>query len=141
MLGIIQSWRKKNSSQKNLLSFLSEMEKNLETYYVMDQRQFIVHGFQMDKSNSVKDLEIIRNNKDIQLYLESLNNFNNAYQEYKSYEKWYTSDENNKNNENARKLHSLKDSLQTRIKNYEAIIVQAGQSLERELLKLGFITN
>ncbi len=141
MLGIIQSWRKKNSSKKNLLSFLSEMEKNLETYYVMDQRQFIVHGFQMDKSNSVKDLEIIRNNKDIQLYLESLNNFNNAYQEYKSYEKWYTSDEKNKNNDNARKLHSLKDSLQTRIKNYEAIIVQAGQSLERELLKLGFITN
>ena len=34
--------------KKSLLPLLDEMEKNLEKYYVMDQRQFIESGFGME---------------------------------------------------------------------------------------------
>lgn len=139
MKNIIESWNQKHSMKKNLLKFLEEMEKNLETYYVMDQRQFIVHGFVMDRWQLIKDVDFIKNNKEILLYCDALNEFNKAYEEYKNFEKWYVSDLNNKSNDNARKLHGLKDGLQIRIKNFESIIIYAGQALEKELLKLGYI--
>ena len=141
MFKIIQSWQNKKNIRKNLLGFLSEIEKNLEIYYVMDQRQFITSCYLMDKWQQVKDFDILKVHPEIKLYVDCLVDFNKAYEEYKVYEQWYSSDMKNKNNENAKKLHALKDSLQVKIKTFEGIIIAAGQALERELLNLGFIDN
>ena len=141
MLEFLKSWQGKHSFKNNLLEFLDEIEKNLEIYYVMDQRQFVTNCFLLDKWQKVKDLEVLKTHQDIKKYAEALMDFNKAYEDYKSYEQWYSSDMKNKNSENAKQLHTLKDSLQIKIKSFEAIIITAGQSLERELLNLGFIDN
>jgi hypothetical protein len=141
MLDIFNSWRPKTTLKKNLLAFLDEMEKNLETYYVMDQRQFITVGFTMIVWEQVKNLNFIKNQESIQIYAKALLDFNNAYAEQKSYEQWYTSDLKNKSPENAKKLHALKNGLNDRVRALEVIIIPAGQALEKELLNLGFITS
>jgi hypothetical protein len=141
MLDIINSWRIKYALRKKLLALLAEMEKNLEIYYVMDQRQFITGGFEMRVWDKVKDLEIIKKQKLIQVYAQALLDFNSAFNENKSFEKWYTADIKNKTPENAKKLHALKHDLDQRVKTLEAIIIPAGQALEKELLSLGFLTN
>ena len=43
--------------------------------------------------------------------------------------------------ENAKKLHTLKNGLDQRVKTLEPIIIKAGQILEKELLNLGFVSN
>ena len=141
MLGIIQSWRSKNNLRKQLLAFLAEIEKNLETFYVMDQRQFITVGFLMTFWEALKDLDLIKHHKAISAYAASLLDFNKTWQEYKTFEQWYSSDTQNKTPDNAKKLHGLKNSLDQKIKPLEAVIITAGQSLEKELLSLGFISD
>ena len=41
MFSIFKKNSKDEQLRKNLFDFLAEMEKNLEFFYVMDQRQFI----------------------------------------------------------------------------------------------------
>jgi hypothetical protein len=137
----INSWQSKKALRTKLLNFLAEMEKNLEIYYVMDQRQFITTGFLMDNWARVKEVDFIKRQEYISAYAESLVTFNTAFEEQKAFEKWYSSDINHKTQENAKKLHALKHDLTERIKVLEPIIILAGQALEKELLNLGFITN
>ena len=141
MLDIIQSWNAKNKLKKQLLDFLAEMEKNLEIYYVTDQRQFITGGFTMKTWEQVEGLEMIKKHEAIGQYATALLNFNKSYLEHKEYEQWYTSDSKNKNNENAKKLHALKHDLDLQLKPLEVVIITAGQVLEQELLNLGFISH
>ena len=141
MLKAIKEWQYNKNLRKVLLGFLTEMDRNLETYYVMDQRQFITHGYLMDSWVLVKDMDLIKKHEEIKVYAQALLDFNASYEEYKKFEQWYTSDINHKNADNAKKLHQLKDSLQVKIKNFEVIIMRAGQTFEKELLSLGFIEN
>jgi hypothetical protein len=140
MLDIIQSWRLKKNLKKQLLALLDEMEKNLETYFVIDQRQFITGGFAMTVWEKTKDLDVVKKHADIKRYGTVLTEFNAAFAENKAYEQWYTSNIEHKTPENAKKLHALKNALDARVKTLEAIIIPAGQALEKELLNLGFIT-
>jgi len=125
--------------KKDLLVFLAEMEKNLEFYYVMDQRQFITHGFLTDFWPKVRDFESIKKYQSILTYGKAIEDFNNAYKTYKDFETWYTSDVNNKTPENSKKLHALKHGLDHKVQEMESIIILAGQDLEREMLNLGLL--
>jgi len=125
--------------KKNLFDFLSEMEKNMEYFYVMDQRQFITHGFLTEMWPRVKDIDILKKHQTIIRYAQAIQDFNQALKTHKDYEGWYTSDTNNKTPDNARKLHALKAELDQQLKVMEAIIIPAGQDLEREMLKLGLL--
>ena len=58
----------------------------------------------------------------------------------KTYEKWDGSDLQHRNAENAKKLHAFKNILDQKVKQLEAIIIIAGQALEKELLNLGYIS-
>jgi len=124
---------------KDLFDFLAEMEKNLEIFFVMDQRQFITGGFLTDAWLQVKDLEILKRHETIVLYARDIETFNRSLKAYKDYEIWYTSDVNNKTPEGSRKLHALKHELDTKLKSLEAVIILAGQDLEREMLQLGLL--
>ncbi len=134
---------KKNSEvrplRRNLFDFLVEMEKNLEFYYVMDQRQFVTHGFLTNVWPLVKDMDIIKRHETMAVYAKAMEDFNNSFKAYKDYENWYAGDINNKTPENARKLHALKSELDQRVKGLEAVIIPAGQDLEREMLRLGLL--
>jgi len=125
--------------RRDLFDFLAEMEKNLEFFYVMDQRQFITHGFLNDAWPRVKNLELIKQHETIAMYASAMEHFNSALKEYKDFEVWYTADVNRKSPDNARKLHTLKQNLDQKLKTLEAVIIPAGQDLEREMLKLGLL--
>jgi len=137
----IQAWQAKRQLRTQLLAFLDEMEKNLETYYVMDQRQFIIHGYEMKQWEKCKELDIVKKHEAIQVYGATLTAFNQAHQAHKEYEQWFSSNIDHKTNDNAKKLHDMKNGVVARIKTLEAVIIPAGQALEKELLDLGFITN
>jgi hypothetical protein len=139
MFSIFKKNSKDEQLRKNLFDFLAEMEKNLEFFYVMDQRQFITHGFLTDIWPRVKDIDIIRQHQSIVLYAQATLDFNQALKTYKEYEAWYTGDVNNKTPEGSRKLHALKHELDQKLKGFEALIIPAGQDLEREMLKLGLL--
>jgi len=125
--------------KNNLFDFLAEMERNLELFYVMDQRQFITSGFLMDVWPRVKDMDIIKRHGTIAVYATSMEDFNHSLKTHKEYETWYASDINNRTPDNARKLHALKNELDQKIKSLEAVIILAGQDMEREMLKLGLL--
>jgi len=125
--------------KKNLFDFLAEMEKNMESFYVLDQRQFITHGFLMDVWPVVKDIDIIKRHDSIILYAKAMEDFNLSFNAHKEYEAWYSADLKNKTPESAKKLHALKDELDGKIMGLEAVIILAGQDLEREMLQLGLL--
>ena len=125
--------------RKDLFDFLAEMEKNMELFYVMDQRQFITAGFLTDMWPRVKDLELIKRHESIALYTHATEDFNLSLKTYKDYEAWYTGNIDHKTPENAKKLHAQKHELDLKLKGYESVIIPAGQDLEREMLKLGLL--
>ncbi|MDE2223410.1 MAG: hypothetical protein KGK03_10130 [Candidatus Omnitrophica bacterium] len=139
MFSLIKKYTAERQLRKNLYDFLAEMEKNLEFFYVMDQRQFITHGYLLDAWPKVKDLELIKRHEPIVKYAHAMEDFNNSFKAYKEYEVWYTGDVNNKKSENAHKLHGMKAELDQKLKSLEALIITAGQELEREMLQLGLL--
>lgn len=130
---------KEDGIRKDLFDFLAEMEKNLEIFYVMDQRQFITNGFLTNVWPRVKEMDMLKKHESIVLYAKGTEDFNRALKTHKDYETWYVSDVKNKTPENARKLHALKNELDQQFRNMEALIIPAGQDLEREMLHLGLL--
>jgi hypothetical protein len=139
MFSIFKNNSKEGQLRKTLFDFLAEMEKNMELFYVMDQRQFITGSFLTDVWPLVKDMDIIKRHGTIAGYAKGMEDFNHSLKTYKEYEVWYTGDVKNKTPENARKLHALKHELDLKLKSLEAVIILAGQDLEREMLKLGLL--
>jgi len=135
-------FKKKSTDEQlksDLFDFLAEMEKNLEFFYVMDQRQFITHGFLTDTWPRVKETDIIKRHESIAIYARATEDFNHSLKAFRDYEAWYTGDANNKTPEGGRKLHTLKHELDLKLKGMESIIIPAGQDLEREMLQLGLL--
>jgi hypothetical protein len=139
MISFLKKLGSGRGTKKDLLDFLQEMEKNLEIFYVTDQRQFITHGFLTDVWPRVKDQEPVRRHVEIAAYIRALQDFNGLYKDHKEFEQWYVSDLKNKTPDNARKLHGMKQQLDERLKTLEATIILAGQALEKELLQLGML--
>ncbi len=132
-------FKKKFNAERSLFDLLNEMEKNLENFYVMDQRQFITQGYLTDAWDKVKDLGLIKRHETIVKYAAVMEDFNNSLKAYKEFETWYTQDINRKTPETARKLHDMKNALDAKLKGMEALIIYAGQDLEREMLQLGLL--
>ena len=139
MFSIFKKKSTEESLRKHLFDFLAEMEKNMELFYVMDQRQFITSGFLTGMWPLVKNIEIIKRHSSLTKYANAMQDFNHSLKAHKDYEIWYTGDLKNKSPENAKKLHALKNDLDMKLKDMEAIIILAGQDLEREMVQLGLL--
>ena len=139
MFALFKQLAQKHQQKKNLTVFLAEMEKNLETFYVMDQRQFITQGFLLKSWEAVKNEPLVTKHESILVCIRAFEDFNRLFKGLKEFESWYTSDMQRKTPENARKLHSMKHELDKKLKAMEAIIIPAGQALEREMLQLGLL--
>ena len=127
--------------KKGLFAFWTEIEKNLELFYVMDQRQFITQGFLLCAWESVKGEDAVKKHEPILVYARAMERFNRLHKEHKEYEQWYAVDLKNKTPDNARKLHGLKQELDKQLKGMEALIIPAGQALETEMVTLGWLKN
>src|SRR5690349_3489380 len=121
--------------RKQLLNLLAEMEKNLEIFYVADQRQFITRPFLTQAWEQISQEALVRQHEAILVYAAAIADFNRLLKEHREYEQWYASDLKNKTPENGRKLHILKQAVDQKLKSLEAVIVPAGQALERQLLQ------
>jgi hypothetical protein len=139
MISLVKKIVHQQQLKKNLLSVLAEMERNLELFYVMDQRQFITQGFLQLTWAAVKDEPIIKKHESINVYFHAIEEFNQLYKKHKEYEQWYIADIARKTPENARQLHSLKHDLDKKLKNMESVIIPAGQALEKEMVDLGLL--
>jgi hypothetical protein len=139
MIDTIKKIMQRQQLKKDLLAFLAETEKNLELFYVIDQRQFTTQGFALQSWEAVKNEEVIKKHEAIAVYIRELAEFNRLFKEHKEYEQWYVSDITNKTPENARKLHGMKHDLDQKLKGLEAVIILAGQALELEMVQLGFL--
>ncbi len=139
MLSAIKKFREQWQLRRSLRAFWFEMEKNLELFYVIDQRQFIINGFTLDAWVNAKDLDVVKRHESIRHYVVALEEINRMFKDYKDYEAWYTSDIKNKNPDNARKLHGLKHDLDKKVKTLEPVIITAGQDLEKEMVGLGLL--
>ena len=125
--------------RESLFAFWAEMEKNMELFYVMDQRQFVTGGFLLDVWPRVCDMDIIKRHEPIRIYAQAIEDFNSSFKVFKEYETWYLGDIKNKSPENARKLNGLKEGLDQKVVGMEGVIITAGQELEREMLQLGLL--
>ena len=141
MIPLLQEFWQKRQLKKYLLDFLAEMDKNLEMFYVMDQRQFILSGFLTQAMRPVADMAIIKKHGPVSSYMHAIEQFNRLFKEFKEYETWYASDMKNKTQDNAKKLHGMKQDLDKQLKGMEAVIIPAGQALEKEMLALGILKN
>lgn len=139
MIPLIKKIQEEQQLRKDLFAFLEETEKNLETFYVMDQRQFITQGFAVRAWPAVKDAPCIKKHEAITVCIKAFEEFNALFKEHKDYEQWYISNTENKTPDNARKLHGLKHDLDKKLKAMESIIIPAGQALEKEMLDLGLL--
>src|SRR5277367_3595046 len=115
MFSIFNNNTKDGQLKKDLFDFWAEMEKNMEFFYVMDQRQFITSGFLTDIWPLVKDMDIIKRHESITNYAKAAQDFNDALKAHKEYEAWYIGDIKNKTPENGRKLHALKHELDAKL--------------------------
>ena len=139
MTGFVRKITDARRLKRNLLAFLAEMEKNLEIFYVMDQRQFVTGEFLTVAWDQVKDETFIKKHAAILVYIQAIEDINRMLKEHKEFEQWYASDMGNKTPDNARALHGMKNDLDKKLKTMEAVIIPAGQTLEREMLHLGLI--
>ena len=113
MFTIFKNNSKDEQLRKSLFDFKAEMEKNLESFYVMDQRQFITHGFLTAPWPQVKDIDIIKKHRSPLPCMPGPWKIltPHSLKAHKEYEAWYTGDVNNKTPENAAKLHALKHEI------------------------------
>jgi len=139
MFSIFNKNPEEQQLKKDIFAFWAQMDKNMELFYVADQRQFITSGFLSDIWPRVRDLDMIKRHEAIGIYAKAVEDFNHSFKAYKEYEAWYSGDMKNRNPENARKLHTLKEGLDKKLLDMEAVIISAGQALEREMLSLGLL--
>ena len=78
MFSFFKNNSKEEQLNRNLIDYLAEMEKNLEMFYVMDQRQFITGGFLTDVWPRVKELDIIKRHETLAIYARAMEEFNQA---------------------------------------------------------------
>lgn len=139
MITKLKTWMKDRSQRQQIMDFLDEMDKNLELFYVMDQRQFITSMFSLKYWPRVKDVPLIAKHESVRHYASALQKFNQDYEEHKKFESWYSGDMNHKTPDNAKKLHAQKQDLEAQLRKLEAVIIPAGQDIEREMVALGYL--
>ena len=111
MMKFFRRFQKKRELKKNWLAFFLEVNKNLESYYVMFQLDRL-RFFNLDVWERVKNNRDLPLTSDVLRYAEILNDYNQTLKAFKDYEQWYSSDLKNKIPDNGRILHAKKDAAQ-----------------------------
>jgi hypothetical protein len=138
MFDLLKQLTPQGRAGKSLMQFYDELKKNLEIFYVMDQRQFIDMEFRSVQWQKIK-AEAVKSYPKVAAYGAAVEDFNAFYRQFKEFEKWYAADMANKTKENAQKLHTQRSELESKLKTMYPVICQAGAELEYKLIDLGLI--
>jgi predicted MPP superfamily phosphohydrolase len=139
MFDLIKGLTREGRSNKALMKFYEELKKNLEIFYVMDQRQFIDMEFRAVEWNRIKAMDMSKSYPKVLAYGAAVEDFNAFYRQFKEFEKWYAADMANKTKDNAQKLHTQRSELEAKLKTMYPVICAAGEELEYKLIDLGLI--
>ena len=131
MFSIFKKNTNSGQSRKDLFDFLAELVKNLEFFYVMDQRQFIESNFEMKAWHKAQQVQDFSFDERLKHYAYIMEEFNKSYAAFKEFERWYASDLKNKTPENAKVLHTQKQELEKRIKNSTVWLFRRDRCLRR----------
>ena len=135
IIKFFQGLRKQQELKKHWLEFYAEVDKNLESYYVMFQLDRL-RFFNLEVWERIKNNADVRMTSDVLRYTEILNEYNKTLKNFKDYEEWYSSDLKNKIPENGRILHAKKDAAQKKFQGLENIIKRAQQNVRQQLMDL-----
>ncbi len=111
------------------MDFYAEVAKNLESYYVMDQREYF-RPFRMEAWRTAGTIPALERSDAVREYVESLKAYNEDLAGMEEFERWYSSDVNNRTRENARILHDKKTAIAQRFPSFEGIIKKAKKAVE-----------
>ncbi len=135
MLKFLQDLKKKREQKRLLLDFLAEIEKNLESYYVMDQIGRL-RFFSLESWEKVKGYEDLTFGQEIRNYVQALSEYNRLLKDFKDYEQWYAADIERKNQENGKLLHAKKEASGQKFKGLDQVIKPALISLREKLIAM-----
>ena len=135
IMKFFQGLRKQQELKKHWLEFYVEVDKNLESYYVMFQLDRL-RFFNLEVWERIKNNADVRMTSDVLRYTEILNEYNKTLKSFKDYEEWYSSDLKNKIPENGRILYAKKDEAQEKFQRLENIIKRAQQNVRQQLMDL-----
>lgn len=110
--------------------FLAEAEKNLESYYVMDQigrlRFFTLESWEKIKASGESF------GPQVQAYVEAVGEYNRLLKDFKDFEEWYAADVEHKTQDNGRTLHAKKEAAGQKFKGLDRMIKPAVENLKKQ---------
>ncbi len=133
MFKFLTELRTKNKIQRRLLALYVEVDKNLESCYVMQQRG-VLEKFCLDRWQDMKGDGDVRLDEKILLCHRMLEEYNQDMSDFKEFEQWYAADLSNKTPENARALHAKKELISQKFKGLLAVVKPAQEVLKAELI-------
>lgn len=117
------------NKKKLLLELWHEINANLESYYVLDQRQFISTKFELQAWNEAQQFLKVRFPQELYDYAGAIKEFNASFAAMKGYEEFYSSSIDNKTRANAETLHGMQEVLESRVLNMKEKITRARDTL------------
>lgn len=122
--------------QKNFLKAIwEEANRNLERYYVVEQRQFITEAFDIEAWEDARMFSDLTFSDILSTYAAAIADFNAALKDVKEFEEVYSSSIDRKTRENAEVLHGKKEILEEKFQKLRPMIVSAQKSLREILVK------
>lgn len=131
---VVRNLFRQKSLRKNFLFLLwQEISRNVERYYIVDQRQFISEPFEMDAWKEARDFTSVRFPAAVVEYVAAVESFNKAFLEMKEFEETYLSSVEYKTRANAEILHARKEELQKKFDFLRPLIFTAQKAM-REMI-------
>ena len=126
--------RQQKTVRRALESLHQEIEKNLESFFVMEQlgrlRFFsldIVDGLLGKKNFEIGDA--------VRVYARAAVDYHATLKDFEEYEQWYTADLGRKTKENGLILHAKKEAAEAKFPGLEKMIIAAKEHVEKEMLR------
>ena len=132
MLSFIKGFRKVREERRAWLDFYEEIEKNLESYYVMFQLGRL-RFFQLEHWLKQGANPAVVSDRNVQHYGQRLQEYNQILEGFKKFEQWYASDINNKTKENGVLLHQKREEAETKFNGLESVILEAKKAFALQL--------
>lgn len=128
---VIRRLFRQPARKNGLFSFFQEVTRNLELYYVVDQRQFISAPFEDEHLAVAFEYPVIRSSTSVRDYAHAVRTFNAFFSDVRTFEQKYLSFDEHRTKENAQILHEKKEKLQQQFESSRAFILAAQLELRR----------
>ena len=130
-MGIFDFWhrfRRQHDRRMALDTLAAEVDRNLESYYVMFQINRR-RSFQLERWQAMASFPEIVFDEVFLKYVRAIEVYQTVFKEFQDYEQWYTSDPDRKTKENGQLLHAKKEAVEQAFSGLEAVIKSAREQL------------